>query len=111
MMKRVDAQQALLQPRQLARIPRLEQLSHKIGGPCEEDAALLFRGFDAEGNREMRFAGADPPRRIRACRAARAPWQRGGPLRARGGPRETAPTPREKARAQPSRHRSEDRAA
>ena len=55
----VDAEQPLLQPRELAGIARFEQLTHEIGRAGEEHAAFLLRRFDAERDREVRFAGAD----------------------------------------------------
>ena len=55
----VDAEEPLLQPRELAGIARFEQLPHQIGRPGEEHASFLLRRFHAERNREVRFAGAD----------------------------------------------------
>ena len=55
----VDAQEPLLQPRELARIARFEQLAHEIGRPREEHAPFLLRRFDAERDRQMRLAGPD----------------------------------------------------
>ena len=55
----VDAQEPLLQPRELAGIARFEQLPDQIGGAREEHAPFLFRRFDAERDRQMRLAGAD----------------------------------------------------
>ena len=55
----VDAQQPLLQPRELARIARFEQLADEIGRAREEHAAFLLGRFDAERDRQMRLAGAD----------------------------------------------------
>ena len=55
----------MLEPRELAGIPRLEELAHEVRGPREEDAALLRRGFDAKRDRQMRLPGPEGPARIR----------------------------------------------
>ena len=55
----VDAQEPLLQPRELAGVARFEQLPDQIGGAREEHAPFLFRRFDAERDREVGLAGAD----------------------------------------------------
>ena len=55
----VDAPQPLVQPRQLARIARFDQLPHQIGGPGEEHASFLLRRFHAERDRQVRFARSD----------------------------------------------------
>ena len=44
---------------ELAGVARFEQLTHEIGRAGEEHAAFLLRRFDAERDREVRFAGAD----------------------------------------------------
>ena len=55
----VDAQQALLQSDELARIPCFEELPHQIGGARKEHAAFLFRGFDTQCDRQVGLSGAD----------------------------------------------------
>ena len=55
----VDAEQPLLQARELAGVARFEQLPHEIGRAGEEHAAFLLRRFDAERDRQVRLAGAD----------------------------------------------------
>jgi hypothetical protein len=55
----VDAQEPLLQPRELAPIPRFEQLTDEIGRAREEYAPFLLGRFDAERDREMRFPFAN----------------------------------------------------
>ena len=58
----VDAEQPLLQARELAGVAGFEELAHQVGRAGEEHAAFLFRRFDAERDGEMRLAGADRPR-------------------------------------------------
>ncbi len=59
MIEHLDAQEPLLQPRELPGIARFEQLPHQIGGAREEHAPFLFRRFDAERDRQVRLPGAD----------------------------------------------------
>jgi hypothetical protein len=42
----VDPQESLLQPRELTRIARFEELPHEIGGSGKEHAAFLLGRFD-----------------------------------------------------------------
>jgi hypothetical protein len=49
----VDAQETLLQARELARITGFEQLADEIGRPGEEHAPFLFGRFDAKGDRQV----------------------------------------------------------
>jgi len=58
----VDAEQPLLQARELPRVAGFEELTHQVGRAREEHAAFLFRRFHAERDGEMRLAGADRPR-------------------------------------------------
>jgi hypothetical protein len=53
----VDTQESLLEPRELARVARFNQLTHQIGGAGEEHPALPLRRFHAERDRQMRLAG------------------------------------------------------
>jgi len=57
----VDAEEPLLQSRQLAGVPGLDQLSHQIRRAGKEHASFLFGRFDAEGDREVGLPGADRP--------------------------------------------------
>src|SRR5512138_699949 len=57
--EQLDAVQSALQPTKLSRITSFYQRAHQVGGACEEYSAACASSFDAEGNREMRFAGAD----------------------------------------------------
>ena len=75
----VDAEQPLLEARELARVARFEELAHQIGRAGEEHAPFLLGGFDAERDRQVRLARADragedqilrrrhPLARARAC--------------------------------------------
>jgi hypothetical protein len=49
----VDAQETLLQARELARITGFEQLADEIGRAGEEHAPFLFGRFDAKGDRQV----------------------------------------------------------
>jgi hypothetical protein len=55
----VDAEEPLLESGELTGIARFDQLPDQIGGSGEEHASFLLRGFDAQCDREVRFAGAD----------------------------------------------------
>src|ERR1700688_458829 len=55
----VDAEESLLETRELARIPRFQELAHQIGRPGEEHASFLLRGFDTQGNGQMRLPRPD----------------------------------------------------
>ena len=55
----VDAEEPLLQARELAGIAGFEELAHEVGRAGEEHAAFLFRRFDAERDRQVRLAGPD----------------------------------------------------
>lgn len=53
----VDAPEALLETRELARIPRFQELAHQIGRAGEEHAAFLLRGFDTQRDGQVRLPG------------------------------------------------------
>ena len=57
----VDAEESLLETRELARIPCFEELTHQVGGTGEEHASFLLGRFYAECDGEVGFAGPDRP--------------------------------------------------
>ncbi len=59
----VDAEQSLLETRELARIPRFQELAHQIGRTGEEHASFLLRGFNTQGNGQMRPSRSRSDRR------------------------------------------------
>src|ERR1700680_4293542 len=50
-----------MEPPELARVTRLEELSHVVGGSREQHASALSRDLDAERDGEVCLAGADGP--------------------------------------------------
>ena len=58
----LDAEEPLLETRQLAGIARFHELPDEIGRARKEHAPLLLRRFDAERDGEMRLAGPDRTR-------------------------------------------------
>ena len=61
----VDAQEALLQARELTRVTRFQELPDEIRRARKEDTAFLFRRFDAERYRQVRFPVPIGPAKIR----------------------------------------------
>src|SRR5580692_7218565 len=55
----VDLVKPSLKTSELARVSRLDERADDVGGTGEEDPSSLARGFDAERDRQVRFAGTD----------------------------------------------------
>ena len=58
----VDAEQALLQSGELARIPGFQELPDEIRRARKQDTAFLFGRLDAQGDRQVRLAGPNRAR-------------------------------------------------